>query len=404
MAGLGMHDQDIQPQGQVSHGFAVEHTLGAGASSRIQVRLDGTPLAGGIGGVCARKPFRNYQLTISIGSVHHTVRERYSLLKDGLAGLETHSASFPSDPLSFLSDYVRNEANVQQRGEDIRRYLEELLISDTEGSIISRPQLHAALHIGHGTPMSTTLLAVAAERRRIADAKRAERQRIADAARAAEEARRAAIVRQQREDAHLAQTFNSQPAHSGALPMLTFPRSQIFELRNKIWGWGDASIKGPGGIPWFRMVRSNPSIFGEMLRNAHFTITTMAGEPLLALQENFQWMNYEYDLFRIDPHTRTLVPLCKIVRQWTFLQITDQYVIQHFNHTLAGAIECSGSWPSQFSLRVGGVPAASVNKQFFSFGDTYHVEVAPNLDIVLFIGIACAIDRIHHEVEDRRRR
>ena len=42
-------------------------------------------------------------------------------------------------------------------------------------------------------------------------------------------------------------------------------------------------------------------------------------------------------------------------------------------------------------------------KEIFSFTDKYHVTIAPNADVLLYIGIACAIDRIHHEVEDARR-
>jgi len=286
---------------------------------------------------------------------------------------------------------------VQQRGQDIQRFLQEILNADDAGGVIGDPRLHTALFIVTGSPIHSVLLEIAAERRR-----------AADAARAAEAARLAAIAQQQLEDAHLAQTFNQQLAYAnlppGALSTITFPRPQTFELRNRFWGWGDATIKGPGGHPWFRLSRSNPSIFGEMFKNAHFTITTMAGEPLLAMQENFRWMNYEYDLFRIDPRTRAHIPICRVVRQWTFFAFTDQYVVQHFNHFLTGPVECHGRWPNQFALHVGGGLAAQVNKQFFSFTDTYNVEVSPNVDCLLFIGIACAIDRIHHEVEDARRR
>ena len=72
---------------------------------------------------------------------------------------------------------------------------------------------------------------------------------------------------------------------------------------------------------------------------------------------------------------------------------------------ITGPIGCSGRWPSQFTLFTsqGGV-AATVNKQMFSWTDKYHVEVAAHQDVLLFIGIACAIDRIHHEVEDERAR
>ena len=133
-------------------------------------------------------------------------------------------------------------------------------------------------------------------------------------------------------------------------------------------------------------------------------ITTLSGEPLLALQENFRWMNYEYDLYRIDPATRANVPVCRIVRRWTLFDPVDRYDVQHFNHFITGHVACHGSWPSQFSLTNNGVLVCRVEKQIFSFTDKYHVHIQPGTDCLLFIGIACAIDRIHHEVEDERER
>ena len=114
---------------------------------------------------------------------------------------------------------------------------------------------------------------------------------------AAQQAAANALAAQQLADASFAQTFNSALAcaslPAGALSTITYPRNLSFELRNKFWGRGDATITGPGGHGWFRMARSNPSVFGEMFRNAHFAITTLSGQPLLVLQENFRWMNYE---------------------------------------------------------------------------------------------------------------
>ena len=116
-------------------------------------------------------------------------------------------------------------------------------------------------------------------------------------------------------------------------------------------------------------------------------------------------MNYEYDLFRVDPRTRAHVPVCRIVRQWTLFDPRDHYVIQHFSNTgLHGPIQCAGSWLNRFTLSAGGVLACTVDKKLFALTDTYRVRVAPGMDVLLFVGIACAIDRIHHEVEDERER
>ena len=71
---------------------------------------------------------------------------------------------------------------------------------------------------------------------------------------------------------------------------------------------------------------------------------------------------------------------------------------------MQGPVACTGNWLNHFTLTAGGVLAANVDKKFFALADTYHVRVAPQMDVLLFVGIACAIDRIHHEVEDERER
>jgi len=126
----------------------------------------------------------------------------------------------------------------------------------------------------------------------------------------------------------------------------------------------------------------------------------------MLLQERFRWASYEYDLFRIDPRTGQPIPVCKILREWgaNLFQITDQYSVQLFPAAAAHCVvHCQGRWPNQFSLSVNGRPAATVSKEMFSFTDQYQISMAPNVDVLLFIGIACGIDRIHHEVEEKRR-
>jgi uncharacterized protein YxjI len=343
------------------------------------------------------KQHREYSFSLEALGVVSELRGRFSALEKALGNW---GYSFPKDVLHFAFNYTTNEANVAQRAQEIRNFLQQMLNHNDEGSRLGSASFQAAVQVVPGSPMQVALNAVAAERRR-----------LAEAARVAEAARLAAIAKQQLDDCAFAQTFNSALAYSGvapgALTTITFPRPQTFELRNKFWGFGDALMKGPGGHPWFKLVRTNPSLFGELFKNANFAITTMAGEPLLVLQERFRWMNYEYDLYRIDPRTHQHIPVCQIVRAWTdnLFHMTDQYRIAHSNQLgLHGPISCSGSWPNRFTLTASGAVAATVNKQIFSLTDKYHVEVGANMDVLLFIGIACAIDRIHHEVEDERGR
>ena len=96
--------------------------------------------------------------------------------------------------------------------------------------------------------------------------------------------------------------------------------------------------------------------------------------------------------------------VCRVTRRWSFC-ITDQYDVQ-----LSGPmahhppVMCQGRWPNQFTLGGPGGVFATVDKKMFAWADTYHVQVAAGQDVLLFLAISCAIDRIHHEVEDARAR
>ena len=224
------------------------------------------------------QPHRVYSFIIDVSSQQHTVRGRFSMLVKALRDQTDPtwarvSESFPS--FHIMKDMVNNETNVALRSGELRAYLDRLLNHNDEGRLIGSSAFQSkALSLPVGHPFGAALAAVAAERRR-----------LADAARAAEAARQASIVKQQHDDCAFAQTFNTTLAYSnvppGMLTTITFPRPLTFELRNKMWGWGDAVIKGPGQLPWFRMLRTNASIFGEVMKNANFVIATMNNEPLL---------------------------------------------------------------------------------------------------------------------------
>jgi len=333
-----------------------------------------------------------------VGGVQvHLVTGRYSELRKRFKDL---FQDFPSR--HPFRDYTNKQKNVERRAEELRQCFERNLNMQDEGRLLASERTLLAL--GVTSAEATQALAAVAEARRAA----------AEAARHAEAARLAAIDQQQREDCRHAQDFNTLAAYvnipPGSFAALSFPHQLSFELRNKWWGWaeatiGNADIKGPGGHPWFKMDRTNPSIFGEAFKNCQFVISNMQGQPLLLLQEKFHMRSYEYELLRIDPRMGP-IPMCKILRDWShnLFHITDQYELQlHAPMAALGRIQCQGSWPSQFTLSCNGAPMATVSKEFFAVRDKYQVSLAPNCDVLLCIGVACAIDRIHHEVEDRKR-
>ena len=50
-----------------------------------------------------------------------------------------------------------------------------------------------------------------------------------------------------------------------------------------------------------------------------------------------------------------------------------------------------------FDIKPDGVLGACVHKETFSCNDSYGLVVGPNQDVLLMMGIACCIDRIHEE-------
>ena len=277
------------------------------------------------------------------------------------------------------------------------RYLEAVLNLNDEGTVIAHPDLHAALEVAAAGV--AVLASLAADRRA-----------VADAARATELARLAEIDRQEQADALWAQTFNthvSNRAAPGQVTTLKFPKPLRFELRTHSQRRGDMTILGPGGKPWFMMQRSNPSFFGfgSIFKSCHFVITSMAGEPLLVLQESFSWMNYKYDLYRLDPNVPGAhIPVCQIQRTWSLTAFHETYTVGlHGPMAHHPAVYCTGRWPVKFTLSANGLPVSTVEKKMWTWNDKYHVELAAHQDVLLFVGIACAIDRIHAEIEREQR-
>lgn len=216
-----------------------------------------------------------------------------------------------------------------------------------------------------------------------------------------------AVQEQHRRDYRYAQVFNDL-AQPGQLPMLAYPCEQTFQLKHGWWQGqtqGDAKIRGPDGAPWFRLIHTNYLSWRDLVGASKFAICNMSGEPLMILHEKFHWSSYEYEIFRLDPSTKTPILVCQVLHDWqrNLFTIAEKYDIHlHAAAGNHGAVHCSGKWPCNFTLSLNARRAAALDKKMFSFSDKYDVTLAPNVDVLLFLGIACAIDRIEHEIERKR--
>ena len=133
--------------------------------------------------------------------------------------------------------------------------------------------------------------------------------------------------------------------------------------------------------------------------NCQFALADARGRGIMVLQEEFKLFLYEYSIYRMVPGLQPVL-IARITRRWSWGS-TGNYDVRVFNPPGLG-VTCSGRWPAQFTLYSQGRKAAVVSKQMFTLSDQYRVTVLPGHDLLLFLSLACCIDRIHHEVEAKR--
>jgi len=350
-----------------------------------------------------QKNYRQYMFVIAVGGVQETAWCRFSRLR------ESHPMLVQGANLDFPSRHIFSDMNkienAGRRSGELQTYLMALLNgcdSRLAGRIVTNPLLHSSLNLNPGLVAALMQLGnvrlIAEQQRQQAEAARLAEMRRREEERRQIEAARLAVIRQQHiDDMEFAQRVN----HHGAGQPLTllFPRQTTFELRTKMFSWRDqVAIKGPGGFDWFGMLRAS-SIFSMMDTEV---IGTRQGEPLLALHRQFRWMHYEYRLDRVTAGGQSF-PLCSVTRQ-PQLFAPATYTVQMLAPSFGGQIYCQGQWFEDFVLYQEGVPACRIRRRMWSIPECYDVIIEPNRDVLLFLGIACAIDHIHHEIEENQRR
>ena len=351
--------------------------------------------------------FVSFEFALSFhGQQLATISGRYSELRahhdtlclDAPRGvqLQRHFATALEFPpkTSWLTDDTQ-PAMIAERAAALCKYYGRLFCEDEGGLVLQNALLAQLLSL---PPAAVEQLKVVGAGRQQA------RQQAAAAAAQAEAAAHAALLA----DQQLAQNVQSQPCQPGLAAPLVYAKLMHFTLKNKIFSFGDATIKGPGELPFFKVLRVDGILLSGLLRNCQFSLGTLANQPLLFLQEEFEMFTYRYSIYRTTPTGEQML-VASIVRKImaSMLSLTDQYDIQ-LPSSPGHAVTCTGSWPNNFVLQQSGpsgvFAAATVTKKVLAWSDTYDVAVAPGMDVLLYLGIATAIDRIHHEVEERHRR
>jgi len=161
-----------------------------------------------------------------------------------------------------------------------------------------------------------------------------------------------------------------------------------FVLREKFLAFGeDFHIQDEYGRDVF-LVDGKVFSLGDKL-----SIQDMAGNEVASIRQKLIALRSTYEIYRDGQHAAT-------INKALFSFFTDRFSIDVPG---PGDFEAHGDfWDHEYAFERGGQPVAYVSKRWFSFRDTYGVEVADGEDAVLILATAVVIDLISNDDERRR--
>ncbi|ELR19075.1 uncharacterized protein ACA1_236630 [Acanthamoeba castellanii str. Neff] len=329
------------------------------------------------------------------------LRKIHDQLVSSAALRECTLPDFP--PAPWFTDHTKPE-HMARRKKELVRYFNALL---KEPKVLVLPKFHMLMELA--TDAAEAMRAVG---NHILDA-RMERQRAEQERKRQVEAER---QRKMREAYNHAQTFHRndhyQVWYNGAqmtsTRALTYNEHTAFNLREKFWGFGDATIQGPNGQPWFQISKINRSLFH--FHDCQYAILNMQGEPLILLQECWKFMSLKFKIYSIltdecGQRRQHMFKMCSIKRTSIFGIV--EYVIRMATPSTArdcrpcrkSLIKCDGSWGDwNTSFSVGRYETARVSRNFaFMTTGDYDIHVSPGQDVILYLALAVCIDKMHYE-------
>jgi uncharacterized protein YxjI len=163
-----------------------------------------------------------------------------------------------------------------------------------------------------------------------------------------------------------------------------------FVLRERLFGFGDDfTIQDEYGRDVF-FVDGKAISIGDKL-----SFQDMAGNELASIKQKLIALRPTYEIYRDGQHAAT-------VNKALFSLFRDRFSID-----VPGPddLEARGSFlDHEYEFTRGGRTVARVSKSWFSFRDTYGVEVADDEDALLILATAVVIDLVSHEQEEQRQR
>lgn len=159
-----------------------------------------------------------------------------------------------------------------------------------------------------------------------------------------------------------------------------------YVMKEKILGWGDDFVvKDEQGRSAFH-VDGKVLSFGDKL-----SIHDASGAEVARIEQKLLSWGPTYELYRGGRHIAT-------IKKKKFTFVRDKFYVD-----VPGPddLEVQGNFlDHEYTFTRGGREVARVSKHYFSFRDTYGIDVAAGEDDVLIIAAAVVIDLVSHEDKD----
>jgi uncharacterized protein YxjI len=154
-------------------------------------------------------------------------------------------------------------------------------------------------------------------------------------------------------------------------------------MKQKVFSLGDKfTIQNENGEDAF-------FVSGEVFSLGHkLSFADAQGNELLFIRQKLLAWGPTYELYRGDEHVATVKKEMFTLFQCTF----DIHIDQQ------GDLEAQGNLSDhEYSVTRDGAPVAQISKQWFTWSDTYGVEIADSEDPLLILAGTVVIDMCCHE-------
>lgn len=155
----------------------------------------------------------------------------------------------------------------------------------------------------------------------------------------------------------------------------------LFKIRQKIFSFGDAFTITDGEDLERYQVQGKVFSLGNKL-----TLCDMTGKPIYYIEQQLMRLMAEYHIFQEDRKVAT----CK--KRFTLFSSKFDIISEHGNYEVEGH-------PLDYRYKIyrDGQLVATVDKQFFSFSDTYGVQVTDSEDEAFILSLVIVIDQVVHD-------